>query len=175
MKKIITPVFFLYVLLLGSCKSPTTDKTSEEPRPETTNGSSKIRNRIELHTKGSMKVSQAFLLYDDGTLVPASNSTSVNQPVKLRLIIDEGFTESNGKVEIGASERIETNTGELVLDEKDLFRDLGGVEPERAKALTLDAVITRLDKLYDYFTVSFRVWDKNGKGEVSGSYKLYIQ
>lgn len=175
MKKIMTLFFFLYVLLLGSCKSPTEDKTSNEPGTAATSTSSKIRNGIELNTKGNMKVSQAFLLYDDGTLVPATNSTSVNQPVKLRLIIEKGFTESNGNVEIGASEKIETNTGQVVLDEKDLFKDLGEVEASRAQTLTLNAVITSLDKLYDYFVVSFRVWDKKGSGEVTGSYKLYIQ
>ncbi|MEJ0103250.1 MAG: hypothetical protein WDO19_12130 [Bacteroidota bacterium] len=41
--------------------------------------------------------------------------------------------------------------------------------------ITLSAVINGIDKLYDYFLVSFRVWDKKGTGEVTGSYKLYLK
>jgi len=63
----------------------------------------------------------------------------------------------------------------FLLNEKDLFPELGEIEWKRAQMLTLRAVITSLDKLYDYFLVSFRVWDKKGNGEVTGSYKLYIQ
>ena len=175
MKKIITPISLLLYVLLGSCNFTVEHKQTNDEKNVAKKGSSKIRNGIDLHTKGNLKVSQAFLLFEDGSLVPPTNETKVNQEVTLRLILETGFTENNGKVEIGASEKIETNTGQLVLDEKDLFKDLGEVDAERAKALTLKAVITRLDKLYDYFLVSFKVWDKKGNGEISGSYKLYIQ
>ena len=175
MKKIMTSIFCLATLLFGSCEvSVKKDRSSDDTTPGK-GTSSKIRNGIELKSKGNLRVSQAFLLFEDGTLVPSSNETKVNQEVNLRLIIEEGFTQQNGMVEIGASEKIETNTGEVLLDEKDLFANLGEIEAARAEALTLKAVITRLDKLYDYFLVSFRVWDKKGSGEVTGSYKLYIQ
>jgi hypothetical protein len=175
MKKIILPVFFLLAMFLYSCQFSVEHKNDSEAGSGNQKNSSKIKNGIELKTKGDLKVSQAFLLFEDGTLVPSSNEAKVNQKVNLRLVIDGGFTEKNGMVEIGAAEKIETNSGELLLDEKDLFRDLGEIEANRAKMLTLNAVITRLDKLYDYFLVSFRVWDKNGDGEINGSYKLYIQ
>lgn len=175
MKKIIPVLFFPAIIFFLSCNNSPESRPSVEQNTETKKTSSKIRNGIELNTKGNLDVSQAFLLFNDGSLVPSSNEAKVNQEVNLRLIIDKGFAENNGLVEIGASERIETNTGELLLDEKDLFANLGAIEAERAKMLTLKAVITRLDKLYDYFLVSFRVWDKKGNGEVTGSYKLYIQ
>lgn len=175
MKKIMTPIFFLSVILFGGCEVTVKQDPPAGNKAASTETSSKIRNGIELNSKGGMKVSQAFLLFEDGTLVPSTNEAKVNQEVNLRLIIENGFTQSNGMVEIGASEKIETNTGETLLDEKDLFRNLGEIEAARAEALTLKAVITRLDKLYDYFLVSFRVWDKKGNGEVTGSYRLYIQ
>ena len=172
MKKIMTPVFFLTLIFFSACEVKVKE---DSPGGNKAASTSKIRNGIELNSKGGMKVSQAFLLFEDGTLVPSTNEAKVNQEVNLRLIIENGFTQSNGLVEIGASEKIETNTGQTLLDEKDLFRNLGEIEAARAEALTLKAVITRLDKLYDYFLVSFRVWDKKGNGEVTGSYKLYIQ
>jgi hypothetical protein len=52
--------------------------------------------------------------------------------------------------------------------------DTAGVTPKDAEVISLSAVITQIDKLYDYFLVSFRVWDKKSNGEVSGSYKLYL-
>lgn len=133
----------------------------------------KVRNNIQLQSSG-LKVGQAFLLYEDGTLVPADNITNVGRPVKLRLIIDGGWNEQDGNVFIGASEKIETSDGQVVLDEKDLFANTPYVSAEAAKYITLTATISGLDKLYDYFLVSFRVWDKKGKGEATGSYKLYI-
>ena len=175
MKKIKNVLFLPAAIFFASCTFTVEKESAVDENVQGTNVASKIRNGIELQSKGNLNVSQAFLLFDDGSLVPSSNQANVNQQVNLRLIIEEGFTESNGKVEIGAAEKIETNTGQVLLDEKDLFHDLGEIEPERAKMLTLNAVITRLDKLYDYFVVSFRVWDKKGDNEITGSYKLYIQ
>jgi len=137
--------------------------------------SSKIRNGIELKTKGGLEVSQAFLLFDDGSLVPQSNQVKINQYINLRLIIDKGWKSNNGKVSIGASEKISASTGEVALNENDLFQHSGPLNEADAKGITLKAVITRLDKLYDYFLVTFRVWDKHSDAEVSGSYKFYIQ
>jgi len=173
MKKIMTPIFFLAIILFSSCEFTVKQEPSSDNKP--VSKGSKIRNGIELKTTGDLKVSQAFLLFEDGSLVPSSNEAKVNQEVNLRVIIEGGFTQTNGRVEIAASERIETSTGQELLNEKDLFSNLGEIEAARAEALTLKAVITRLDKLYDYFLVSFRVWDKKGNGEVTGSYKLYIQ
>lgn len=167
-------LFFTVILLPGSCDFKAEVKPGSSEKNETKVSTSKIRNDIELKTKG-IKVSQAFLLYDDGSLVPETNVAKVNQRITLRLILEEGWKEENGKVEIGASEKITTNTGEILVDEPDLFANTGQVNAEDARAITLYAVITRLDKLYDYFLVSFRVWDKKGDAEVTGSYKLYIQ
>ena len=173
MEKIIIPIFFSAIILFCSCELTVKHEPTADNKP--LSKGSKIRNGIELKTTGNLKVSQAFLLFEDGSLVPSSNEAKVNQDVNLRLIIEGGYTQNNGMVEIGASEKIETSTGQVLLDEKDLFKDLGEIEAARAEALTLKAVITRLDKLYDYFLVSFRVWDKKGNGEITGSYKLYIQ
>ncbi|HYH13609.1 MAG TPA: hypothetical protein VD794_00220 [Flavisolibacter sp.] len=136
--------------------------------------STKIRNDIQLQSKG-LKVSQAFLVYDDGRLVPEDNATNVGQPVNLRLIIEDGWKQKDGKVFVGASERIESSEGDLLLDEKDLFQNITSVRPEDAQYITLTATVSKLNKLYDYFLVSFRVWDKNGSGEVTGNFKLRIQ
>lgn len=138
------------------------------------NKNTQVRNDIQLETKG-VKLSQAYLAYADGNLVPSSNQTSVNRAVKAHLVVQEGWKETNGKVSLGASERIETNTGKVVLDVEDLFKDYATLNAEDAHFIALTANISSLDKPIDYFVVSFRVWDKNGPGEIQGSYRLYVK
>jgi hypothetical protein len=77
---------------------------------------------------------------------------------------------------LDAEEQITTSDGRQLLDQKNLFKDYAdGLTSEDAKALTLSARITAIDKLYDYFTVTFRVWDKQNQNLVAGSYKLYLK
>jgi hypothetical protein len=77
---------------------------------------------------------------------------------------------------LDAEEQITTSDGRQLLDQKNLFKDYAdGLTSEDAKALTLSARITAIDKLYDYFTVTFRVWDKQNQNELSGSYNLYLK
>ena len=122
-----------------------------------------------------MKVEQAFLLFEDGKLIPTGNKIDVGQWVGLRLILN-GWQKQNGKVFVDAEEQITTSDGKQLLDQKNLFKDYAeGLSSEDAKALTLSARITAIDKLYDYFTVTFRVWDKQSQNEISGSYKLYLK
>jgi hypothetical protein len=139
-----------------------------------TNANNKIRNGIEI-TENGLHAEQAFLLKEDGTLISGDNKIEVGEQVLLRLIIN-GWEEKNGTVFPEASEKIATNTGIIFLDEPALFSSSlpDGTTLENAKTITLFATITKLEKLYDYFLVSFKVWDKSTNKSLSGSYKLYI-
>ena len=160
----------LPLIFLAGCINVTKDAEGVEVSVAKT---SKIRNGIILEEHG-LKVEQAFLLFEDKTLVPESNETEVKKKIKCRLIISGGWKAKDGKVFPGAAELIETNTGELVLDEKDLFKDYteSGVTLEDAQYITLSAMINSIDKLYDYFVVKFKVWDKAGDAYVTGSFKF---
>ena len=165
MKKIIYSIFAS--LLFISCEVKV-----NTPAAEGSGG--KIRNEIQLKEKGLI-AEQAFLLFEDGKLIPPGNKIDVGQWVGLRLILN-GWQKQNGKVFVDAEEQITTNDGKQLLDQKNLFKDYAdGLSSEDAKALTLSARITAIDKLYDYFTVTFRVWDKQSQNEISGSYKLYLK
>ena len=170
----ITLFLSLVLLMATSCEFKAEIKKPEST--DTGNRSSKIRNGITL-TENKLKVSQAFLLYEeDGSLVPQTNEVAIGKRIVLRLVIDSGFTITNGKVFPGASEKVQTSDGMVFLDEPDLFAAYAdGVSPKDAGIISLYAQVTRIDKLYDYFLVTFRVWDKKGDAEVSGSYKLYIK
>jgi hypothetical protein len=48
--------------------------------------------------------------------------------------------------------------------------------PEKEGArLLLPSVISRTRRGIDYFVVQFRVWDRKGPGEISGSYRLNVK
>jgi len=159
---------FLSILLITACDIKV--KTPGSSGTEVT----KIRNKIELQEK-ELIVSQAYLQFEDGKLVPEDNKIELKQSVKLKLLM-EGWKKESDKVYIGATETITTNDGQTVLKTEDLFADYpDGVKAEDASVISLSAVITGIDKLYDYFLVSFHVWDKKGKGEIKGSYKLYLK
>lgn len=136
----------------------------------------KTLNDIDIKVKGDVKVFSAYLVYgDDESRVSASNKTTIGRPVKIVLNIDGGWKVEDGEIAIGASEVIETNTGELVLNSGDMFQQYTGMQPAMGNLIKLKAVITEMTKNYDHFVVNFRVWDKKGNGEITGSYKLYIE
>ena len=93
------------------------------------------------------------------------------------IIIDEGWTETNGRVFPGSNQVLKLNNGVEVLNSDELFAafDETGVAPEDAKYITLNAVVTELKNKKNYVIVQFRVWDKKGSGEITGSYKLFIK
>jgi len=155
------------LIILPSCELSVKRSDSSEK--------SKIRNGIKIQAKG-ITVEQAFLITDDGNLLPEDNKIKVNQKVRLRLIAS-GWAEKDGRIFIDASEKVETSDGTVFLNEKDLFRDYqDGLSPEDAKLITLSVVITQIDKLYDYYKVLFQVKDKSDEQKsVEGFYKLYIE
>jgi len=99
----------------------------------------------------------------------------VGQKVVMRLITN-GWQEENGLIFPEASEKIATDDGEVLADEQALYEQKfpNGMPLENKKNLTLSAVITSLDKLHDYYLVTFKMWDKKTGKSLSGSYKLYI-
>jgi len=157
----------LILIILSSCEFSVKHADSAEK--------SKIRNGISIQAKG-INVEQAFLITEDGNLLPEDNKVKVNQKVRLRLIAS-GWTEKDGRIFVDASEKVETSDGTVFLNEKDLFRDYqDGISPEDAKNITLSVVITQIDKLYDYYRVLFQVRDKSDEQKsVEGFYKLYIE
>lgn len=164
-------LFFLLLAASAMAACNFTVKKNDDAATSSDNGS--VRNNISLKASG-ITVQQAFLLFDDGKLVPGDNKIEVGQNVRMRLIID-GWEPVNGKVALGASEKITTDDGQVILNSEDLFATVGEVDAKDAGVITLSAVITKVDKLFKYFEVTFRVWDKNSSDNATGSYKLYLK
>ena len=168
----------LICLAIASCnnsgQSNTADEKADTKKSTSSTASQNVRNDIELKASG-LRVTQAFLMFEDGKLVPQDNKIEVGQKVKLHLII-ENWKAVNGKVMLGASEKIATDEGNVILDSEDLFAAYpDGIDPVAAGTIILSAVITEIYKLVKYFEVSFRVWDKSSNDNITGSYRLYLK
>lgn len=151
-------------------------KTYKKPVAGTATVTKNFANGITMNIKG-FKVSDASLYFDDGNPVPEGNMVDLNQHVTMFVVIDSGYKIINGKVFPGGSERIVLSNGYEVLKADDLFTayTAGGVDAKDGKYISLKAVITQIDDKQMEITVNFRIWDKKGPSNITGSYKLHIK
>jgi uncharacterized protein YprB with RNaseH-like and TPR domain len=107
----------------------------------------------------------------------AKNEAALGERIYVIVELDTGWVKENKKSFIGASERISTSAGKVVVSADDIFKDYEttGLDPEDAKFIKLSAVITQADPGVDDFVVNFRLWDKKGSGEVKGKYKFSLK
>ena len=182
-----TPIKLCYTILLGtlltSCKfncSVGESKSGVKTKAvssddETTLTGGVIKNDIELEATG-VKLKAAYLL-DAGENLLTENVTRVGEKIYIVIKTDTGWTKENGKSFIGVAERISTQSGHVVLDAADIFKDYEttGLDADDAKLITISALIKNVVPGSENFVVQFRVWDKKGAGEIKGKYKFNIR
>jgi len=163
-------------LILQSCEFNCSVGKKEDPKGTAVvkEDGARIYNSIDLQASG-VKVDKAYLLFNDNARVPDDNFVDFKKPIELVLLIDSGWTAKEGKVMLGASETITAENGQVILQEDDLFNKYpDGLTAADAKIIYLSATLHLKENAAPAtFTVSFRVWDKNGNAFVQGSYKLY--
>jgi hypothetical protein len=156
-------MIFLSAMLMFSCNS----KKNE--------AESKYKNHILLEAKG-FKIKEAFLAFNDSTRVADDNKVTIGQHVNLIILVDSGWNAEDGKIYPGVGQKVETNDGTHIFNKPDLMESHpGGIQAEDGSRVTIQAVINSADKNYEYFLVSFRVWDKKSESEITGSYKLHVK
>jgi hypothetical protein len=135
----------------------------------------KILNDVSIETEGGVEVNRAFLTYETDEQVPSSNLTSAGKPIYLNLVLTKGWKEEMGEVSIGASEKISTDDGTILLNEGDLFEKYNSISAEDSKFIKLKAVVNKPSASIEYYIADYKVWDKNGKGMIRGSYRFFLQ
>ncbi len=130
-----------------------------------------IKNGIKIKTDG-LTVSKAYLT-DEAGKEKKLNATALNEAIYVKLEISGWFVK-NGKVNLGASEKITTDKNLLILYEDDLFPGKTDYDAEDAKYIHVKAIITSIQGDIKFFTVKFRVWDKNNGNEITGTYTFSI-
>lgn len=133
-----------------------------------------IKNDIDVEVTG-VKLKSVYLVDEDNKLL-TENKTRIGEKIYAVVVVDTGWVKEKGQSFLGASERISTPSGKVVVNADDIFEDydLTGLPAKEAATITLSAVISQAEEGLDSFTVQFRVWDKKGKGEIKGKYKFSI-
>ncbi len=134
-----------------------------------------IKNDIDLDAT-AVKLKEAYLV--DADYKPlAENKAAVGEKIYLVIKMDTGWVKENGKSFIGASEKILTSAGRVVVSADDIFKDqeLTGMDAKDTKDINLSALITQADPGLNEFEVRFRVWDKRSNGEIKGKYYFSLK
>jgi hypothetical protein len=183
MKKLKLFYLFMLCIAFSSCdfKCSVGDKKSGvktksvSSKDNTTLNGAIIKNDIDLDATG-VKLKEAYLA--DANYKPlAENKAGISEKIYLVIKMDTGWVKENGKSFIGASERILTPAGRVVVSADDIFKDqeLTGLDAETSKEISLSAIITEADPGLNDFEVQFRVWDKRSNGEVKGKYYFSLK
>jgi len=153
----------------GEKKSGIKTKTFTSSDNSALNGAT-IKNDIELEATG-VKVKEVYLLDADKNLLK-EHITRVGERIYVVIKVDTGWVKVNGKSFVGASERISTSSGVVIVNADDIFKEYEttGLDAVDAKVISLSAVITEVKAGVENFVVQFRVWDKMGNGEIKGKY-----
>lgn len=175
------PFFLLLSFYLVSCEfnckvgNPAAGN-DENNKPVEKDGAL-VYNGIRLNTNG-VKMKKAYLVVNDGSgdMVPRDNFVDIKKGVKLILLINSGWTETEERVWLGASLKVTTENGELLLNEDDLFSnyDETGLSPDDAKIVGLTVSFKKWEaKQPVSLDVQFKVWDKKSEAAVDGSYTIH--
>ena len=172
--------FFALTIIISSCKFSCKVGSLDETEPKAMSkgtvkiGDALVYNDIEI-TSNAVKLNKAYLVFENGERVPDGNLVDFTSPVKLVLLIDSGWEINNGKVMLGASEKISSETSDEILNEADLFASYtDGISEEDARIIGITASI-KLPRGAPptAFDVHVRVWDKNSDAFIEGRYKLF--
>jgi len=163
----------LLFFMIAACGNKEPNETSEKNDEKKETKSSTLQNGIITVEKG-LKIDHAVLLHADETPLSLPNEVTIGEEILCRLNVS-GWKAENGKVKIGAGQTIETESGDLVLDQKDLFSSLESADLEAVGEVTLKATFTEVHESLRNFTVRFRIWDKVSNAEVTGQYKIHLK
>ncbi len=179
-KTLFSPLL-LIAFILTSCefKCSVGDTTAEkegEGKPVEKNGTL-LYNGIKLEAK-EVSIKKAYLVVNDdsGEMVGEGNFADIKKGVKLILRTGDGWKVTDDRVWLGASMKVYSETGELLLDKPDMFSsyDETGITAEDSKTLALSVYFTKFENKQPVsLDVVFRVWDKKSSAQVEGSYTVH--
>jgi len=180
MKKLTLICTTIGCIALSSCNFAAGDKKEVKTKPvtskdNTTLNGATIKNDIDIDVTG-VKLKEAYLV--DADYKPlAENKAGLGEKIHIVIKMDTGWVKEDGKSFIGASERILTSSGKVVVSADDIFKDYEttGLDAKDTKVVSLSAVITQADPGVNNFEVQFRVWDKKSSAEVKGKYYFSLK
>lgn len=172
---------FICLLLLAGCEfrcsvgntGPSKKEITDTTKSTALSGAV-IKNELDLEVSG-VKLKAAYLVNENNQPL-AANETKLNRKIYLVLRFDTGWVKENQLSYLGASQRLSSQDGRVIVDAPDIFQsyDQTGISATDAKVISLSTVITQPSSSGDTYSVQFRVWDKKGTGEIKGKYKFRL-
>jgi hypothetical protein len=172
-----TIIIALTLLFLSACDisvSTNSGNKTADNLNTVSESAQKIRNGITYDSSGGLIIETAFLMKDDGELITDDNTMKANERFKLILKLS-GWQAENGKVQIGAGERLRNSNQVVMLQEDDLFANAGAVSAEDAEVITLVMEVLNTETIYDFYETEFMVWNKEVDQMVRGSYRFKLK
>ena len=87
----------------------------------------------------------------------------------------KGWKEKEGQVDLDAEQKVITSENDLILHQQDMLAKVGSISPENAEYLNFQFVITRLNKILDYFLVEAIARNKNFDQVLKASFKMHVE
>ena len=110
--RLVTAIILLLTANTITAQKPVVKKAVSVAKKPTSNAVAPAEkifdNGITLKIKG-FSVAKAYLIYNDETLVPAANKIAFNEQVNVRIVLEKGFKEEDGKVfplEVKAGDKV---------------------------------------------------------------------
>jgi len=174
MKYIVQFLLVVFLIPFVSCGRTALEKTDDVQKNEKKEVRRKEIPEKEFNNifvkENGLIVKDLYLTREDSSVVTSTNKPRPTEKVKLHLYL-EGWSVKDGRVKVGASETITASNGMDILSMDDVFSKVPDLSEKGAKYIKLTAKITE-PGTFDYFTVSFKVWDKASNASITGHYKL---
>jgi hypothetical protein len=129
-----------------------------------------------------LKTSNNGLSYQDAQLSVdnvklTSNEFLLGKKVHMYFSGTEGFVLKDGKINLGASLFVTDASGNKLEDNSDLFEayTVQGVAPEDVKSVDLSIPVNEKYKVGGKYTWKSKIWDKNGKGIITGEVEFVVK
>lgn len=136
-----------------------------------------LYNGIQLNSH-NVKVKEAYLVHRDslGSNVEEENIIDVNKGVKMLVLIDSGWKETENGVLLGASMKAVADNGQELVDMKDLFENNREISSKDSRIIGLSLFFNTWDANRPVtINVSFRIWDKNSSAYIDGTYTVHTK
>jgi hypothetical protein len=127
-------------------------------------------------TASNISVEKAFLVLGDDVNIPDNNTIRVNQKVWLRLVTS-GWKLKDSLIYLSGRETVEASNGEIILDNKDLFKDPEkGISGGSSQTIGISLLVSDPRKKNEHFKVSFKIKDEmEPRNAIEGYYDLYVR
>lgn len=126
-------------------------------------------------TNNGLSYENVYLATDEARL--SNNEFSSGKKIHMNFEGVQGFALKDEKVNLGASIVVTDASGNKVIDFPDLFESYTtqGANPEEVSFIDLSITIMEKYTVGSKYKWSAKIWDKNGKGVITGEVEFVVK